>query len=130
MISEGQETSVREMGRNTSRRRYMTSRQHNNARTCVVPRAETAEDPSPMNWPNRPQVVAFSRLKIKLLPLFKMNSSEYLNQLLKDKTTISKMPKIFLHLERLLDEGEFIIYKFTIRKSTALNILRFFVPLL
>ena len=35
-----------------------------------------------------------------------MNTSEYLNQLLKDKTTISKMPKIFLHLERLLDEGE------------------------
>ncbi|XP_046849731.1 protein quaking-like isoform X1 [Xenia sp. Carnegie-2017] len=33
-----------------------------------------------------------------------MNTSEYLNQLLKDKTTISKMPKIFLHLERLLDE--------------------------
>ena len=35
-----------------------------------------------------------------------MAASEYLNQLLQDKTTITKMPKIFLHAERLLDEGE------------------------
>ena len=34
-----------------------------------------------------------------------MAASEYLNQLLQDKTTITKMPKIFLHSERLLDEG-------------------------
>eukprot|EP00794_Sanderia_malayensis_P000278 gene278-903_t len=33
-----------------------------------------------------------------------MAASEYLNQLLQDKTTITKMPKIFLHAERLLDE--------------------------
>jgi len=33
-----------------------------------------------------------------------MAASEYLNQLLQDKTTITKMPKIFLHSERLLDE--------------------------
>ncbi|CAH3145920.1 unnamed protein product [Porites lobata] len=31
-------------------------------------------------------------------------SSEYLNELLSDKTTVSKMPKIFLHAERLLDQ--------------------------
>ena len=35
-----------------------------------------------------------------------MSASEYLNQLLQDKTTIAKMPKIFLHAERLLDEGK------------------------
>ena len=35
-----------------------------------------------------------------------MAASEYLNQLLQDKTTVTKMPKIFLHAERLLDEGE------------------------
>lgn len=32
-------------------------------------------------------------------------SPEYLNELLSDKTTVSKMPKIFLHAERLLDQG-------------------------
>lgn len=31
-------------------------------------------------------------------------SPEYLNELLSDKTTVSKMPKIFLHAERLLDQ--------------------------
>ncbi|KAK3739013.1 hypothetical protein QZH41_010491 [Actinostola sp. cb2023] len=31
-------------------------------------------------------------------------STEYLNELLNDKTTVSKMPKIFLHAERLLDQ--------------------------
>lgn len=36
--------------------------------------------------------------------LDEMCASEYLNQLLQDKTTVSKMPKIFLHSERLLDE--------------------------
>ncbi len=38
-----------------------------------------------------------------------MAASEYLNQLLQDKTTVTKMPKIFLHAERLLDEGEKIL---------------------
>ncbi|EDO28641.1 predicted protein, partial [Nematostella vectensis] len=33
------------------------------------------------------------------------STSEYLNELLNDKTTVSKMPKIFLHAERLLDQG-------------------------
>ena len=36
-----------------------------------------------------------------------LSATEYLNQLLQDKTTVSKMPKIFLHSERLLDEGKF-----------------------
>ena len=49
-----------------------------------------------------------------------MNTSEYLNQLLKDKTTISKMPKIFLHLERLLDEGERL---FTFRSIRIFKII-------
>ena len=35
-----------------------------------------------------------------------LSATEYLNQLLQDKTTVSKMPKIFLHSERLLDEGK------------------------
>ena len=35
-----------------------------------------------------------------------LTATEYLNQLLQDKTTVSKMPKIFLHSERLLDEGK------------------------
>lgn len=40
-------------------------------------------------------------------------ASEYLNQLLQDKTTVSKMPKIFLHSERLLDEGmRNVVYKY------------------
>lgn len=37
-----------------------------------------------------------------------LTATEYLNQLLQDKTTVSKMPKIFLHSERLLDEGELL----------------------
>ena len=39
-----------------------------------------------------------------------LSATEYLNQLLQDKTTVSKMPKIFLHSERLLDEGKLIFY--------------------
>lgn len=38
-----------------------------------------------------------------------LTATEYLNQLLQDKTTVSKMPKIFLHSERLLDEGELAV---------------------
>ena len=36
---------------------------------------------------------------------FMAASSEYLNELLSDKTTVAKMPKIFIHTERLLDQG-------------------------
>jgi len=41
----------------------------------------------------------------KMIP-DELTATEYLNQLLQDKTTVSKMPKIFLHSERLLDEGK------------------------
>ncbi len=34
------------------------------------------------------------------------NSPEYLAQLLKDKKQIQAFPNVFVHLERLLDEGE------------------------
>lgn len=33
------------------------------------------------------------------------NSPEYLAQLLKDKKQIQAFPNVFIHLERLLDEG-------------------------
>lgn len=32
--------------------------------------------------------------------------AEYLSQLLKDKKQIQAFPNVFLHLERILDEGE------------------------
>ena len=35
------------------------------------------------------------------------NTPEYLAQLLKDKKQIQAFPNVFLHLERLLDEGKF-----------------------
>lgn len=34
------------------------------------------------------------------------NSPEYLAQLLKDKKQIQAFPNVFVHLERLLDEGK------------------------
>lgn len=34
-----------------------------------------------------------------------LSATDYLHQLLQDKMSVSKMPKIFLHTERLLDEG-------------------------
>ena len=36
------------------------------------------------------------------------NTPEYLSQLLKDKKQIQAFPNVFLHLERLLDEGKSI----------------------
>ena len=35
------------------------------------------------------------------------SSPEYLAQLLKDKKQIQAFPNVFVHLERLLDEGKF-----------------------
>lgn len=35
------------------------------------------------------------------------NSPEYLQQLLKDKKQIQAFPNVFVHLERLLDDGKF-----------------------
>lgn len=40
------------------------------------------------------------------------NSPEYLSQLLKDKKQIQAFPNVFIHMERLLDEGK-------LAKSTA-----------
>ena len=37
------------------------------------------------------------------------NTPEYLAQLLKDKKQIQAFPNVFLHLERLLDEGKFSV---------------------
>lgn len=36
------------------------------------------------------------------------NTPEYLAQLLKDKKQIQAFPNVFLHLERLLDEGKLV----------------------
>ena len=52
--------------------------------------------------------------KTKKMVPDELTATEYLNQLLQDKTTVSKMPKIFLHSERLLDEGEFYCCDFSI----------------
>lgn len=34
------------------------------------------------------------------------NSADYLTQLLKDKKQLAAFPNVFMHLERLLDEGK------------------------
>jgi hypothetical protein len=34
-----------------------------------------------------------------------INTSEYLGQLIKDKNQLAAFPNVFIHLERLLDEG-------------------------
>jgi hypothetical protein len=36
-----------------------------------------------------------------------ITTAEYLAQLLKDKKQIAAFPNVFLHLERILDEGNF-----------------------
>ena len=36
------------------------------------------------------------------------NTADYLAQLLKDKKQLAAFPNVFLHLERLLDDGELI----------------------
>lgn len=40
------------------------------------------------------------------------NTPEYLAQLLKDKKQIQAFPNVFVHLEKLLDEGKFSCVKF------------------
>ena len=35
-----------------------------------------------------------------------INTSEYLAQLIKDKNQLAAFPNVFIHLERLLDEGK------------------------
>lgn len=38
--------------------------------------------------------------------LLNSNTTEYLAQLLKDKKQLAAFPNVFIHLERLLDEGK------------------------
>ena len=42
------------------------------------------------------------------------NTPEYLAQLLKDKKQIQAFPNVFLHLERILDEGEILFIHTTL----------------
>ncbi len=35
-----------------------------------------------------------------------INTSEYLAQLLKDKKQLAAFPNVFIHLERILDDGK------------------------
>jgi hypothetical protein len=37
--------------------------------------------------------------------MVEINTTEYLAQLLKDKKQLAAFPNVFIHLERLLDEG-------------------------
>lgn len=41
------------------------------------------------------------------------NTPEYLAQLLKDKKQIQAFPNVFVHLDKLLDEGKFRTKKLT-----------------
>jgi hypothetical protein len=41
-----------------------------------------------------------------------INTTEYLAQLLKDKKQLAAFPNVFLHLERILDEGNILNLKF------------------
>lgn len=41
------------------------------------------------------------------------NTAEYLAQLLKDKKQLAAFPNVFIHVERILDEGILLLdYKF------------------
>ncbi len=40
-----------------------------------------------------------------ILIMTEINTTEYLAQLLKDKKQLAAFPNVFLHLERILDEG-------------------------
>ena len=48
--------------------------------------------------------------------MVEINTTEYLAQLLKDKKQLAAFPNVFIHLERLLDEGKFN-NDFTINQS-------------
>jgi len=47
-----------------------------------------------------------------LYKMTEINTTEYLAQLLKDKKQLAAFPNVFLHLERILDEGNFYEYLF------------------
>ena len=45
--------------------------------------------------------------------------ADYLSQLLKDRKQLAAFPNVFIHVERLLDEGEFFFhYYFCFLNST------------
>ena len=43
--------------------------------------------------------------------------ADYLAQLLKDRKQLGAFPNVFLHVERLLDEGEYQIINFQAKSS-------------
>ena len=43
------------------------------------------------------------------------NTPEYLAQLLKDKKQIQAFPNVFIHVERILDEGKLLFYILNLR---------------
>ena len=47
--------------------------------------------------------------------------ADYLAQLLKDKKQLAAFPNVFLHLERLLDDGRFFILFFKMRENSFHN---------
>jgi hypothetical protein len=50
--------------------------------------------------------ISLSKENAKLKNMSDTNSTEYLAQLLKDKKQLAAFPNVFLHVERLLDEGK------------------------
>ncbi len=56
------------------------------------------------------KLLILTNLKIKLFEkMTEINTTEYLAQLLKDKKQLAAFPNVFLHLERILDEGNIYI---------------------
>lgn len=51
------------------------------------------------------------------------NTPEYLAQLLKDKKQMQAFPNVFLHIERLLDDGK-LWSKFFVRNWVSVVVLR------
>jgi len=51
------------------------------------------------------------------------NNPEYLAQLLKDKKQIQAFPNVFVHLEKLLDEGKFWLDNFQVFFNADDNVL-------
>ena len=49
------------------------------------------------------------------------STADYLAQLLKDKKQLAAFPNVFLHMERLLDDGKLFFLVFIIKQFKALN---------
>lgn len=47
------------------------------------------------------------------------NTADYLAQLLKDKKQLAAFPNVFIHIERLLDDGECIIIMLLVNVISA-----------